>query len=757
MKIIIPFAVCALAWSAWCATSTAWETSGYSEFLKGRFSGLSLTAEGELIPGPAVRFTTVLNQPALWSLAAGRDGSVYAATGHRGKVIRVEPDGKASVVWSAEESEVFALCVDATGAIYAGASPHGGVYRIANGKATEVWHSPDKYIWALEAAPDGTLYAATGEAGRIYRIRSGGQADIYYQTGQGNVTALAWGKNGHLYAGSDPNGLLYDISGKNEGTVLLDSSLPEIRAIRLGSDGTLYVAAMGGSVSSRSGNAGSQTGEAGSTAVANSPTVITVTAEAKENGPGVPATTPGENRQVPGTMKGNPTQSKATAQPASAAEAPSTAVVDSGGVEKSAIYRIGSDHVVETLRSSREDNVYDLGLNSDGSLLFSTDVHGRIYRLYNDKTTLVAEPGDGEATRLLGAGSTLYAGLSSPGRIFAFDMGRTGAGYYQSEVHDANSVAHWGHLQWHGTDKGVTFQTRTGNSARPDSTWSTWSDPLRRSGEELIDSPVARFIQWRANWPTGATSHVELVDVPYLPQNTPPVVHSISAGSIVGTNAVKQYVPNPNASGNYSVTVTASGEASSNSAALNATQTASRLQTTQTQLSWQADDADGDRLMYSVYLRAEEEKEWHLIRNHFFDTSFNLDPDVLADGRYLFRIVASDTPSNAPAQARTGELVSAPLLVDNTPPTVTVGKPVRKGRVLDIEISAEDGTSPLRRCEYSLDAGLWQPIESVDGITDTQRERYHLRFDKLATGEHLLVFRVYDAGNNAGLAKVVLR
>lgn len=758
MKIRIPLAVCTLTFSAWGAawgaTSTAWEVSGYPNFLKGRFSGLSLTADGDLVPGPAARFAATLNQPALWSLAAGLDGSVYAATGHRGKVFRIAPGGKATTLWSAEESEVFALCVDAKGVLYAGTSPNGGVYRIdANGKATEVWRSPAKYIWALQAAPDGTIYAATGQAGNVYRILPGGKAEVYFQTGQGNVTALALGANGHLYAGSDPNGLLYDIAGANRGTVVMDSSLPEIRAIRVGADGVLYAAAMGGAVSSRSGSSTTPSSAASSVAVANSPTVITVTAEAKENNPG----STGAPVQVEGAVKPSTEQPKTQAQTAASASTPSTAIFDTSGVEKSAIYRIGPDRTVETLRSSKEDNVYDLWLNRDGSLLFSTDVHGRIYRLQNDKTTLVTEPGDGEATRLVQAGSMLYAALSSPARVFAFDVSKTGAGSYESEVHDSTSVARWGHLQWHGAGAGVAFETRTGNSARPDSTWSGWSRPVHNAAGELISSPVARFIQWRATWPAGSTSRIDLVDVPYLPQNTAPVVHSISATSIAGTNAAKPTVPNPNLSGAYSITVTDTGEVPPASTGNNAAQAIARQQTTQTQITWQADDADGDKLMYSIYLRAEEEKEWHLVRDHVFDATLTLDPDVLGDGRYLFRVVASDASSNASPLAREGELVSAPVLIDSTPPTVTIGAPERRGPALDIDVSAADGTSPLRRCEYSLDAGLWQPIEATDGITDSPRERFHLHLDKLSAGEHLLVFRVYDAANNAGLAKMVLR
>ncbi len=140
-----------------------------------------------------------------------------------------------------------------------------------------------------------------------------------------------------------------------------------------------------------------------------------------------------------------------------------------------------------------------------------------------------------------------------------------------------------------------------------------------------------------------------------------------------------------------------------------------------------------------------------------FENTLLLDPDVFADGRYFFRVVASDAPSNPAEYAQETDFVSTPVLIDNTPPVVTIGTPQRSGASLDIDLDANDKTSPLRLCEYSLDAGLWQPVEAVDGITDSPHERFHLHLDRLRPGEHLLAFRVYDSANNAGLAKVILR
>lgn len=752
------FPVVAAIASAWyaisisvsAATSTVWEVTGFSDFLKGRLSGLSLTADGTLEPGPTIRWQANLDQPALWSLASAPDGSVYAATGHAGKVFRIANNGTVSTVWTAEQPEVFAIAVTAKGVLYAGSSPNGALYQIQNGKAEEIWRSPAKYIWAIRPASDGALYIATGEPGRVYRIVPGTSAELYYDTGQSNVTALTIGSNGYVYAGTDPNGLLYEITSARQGTVLLDSSLPEIRSIAIDANGYVYAAAMGGAISTRSSPSATPGSASTGAVVATTPTVITVT-ESKATG--IPS-----DEDQSGT-KQTPAQPQPAGSSMSTGTASNTSIAEVSGVQKSAIYRISPNRTVETLRSSKEDNVYDIQLNGD-VLLFSTDDRGRIYRFENGKTTLLAEPGTGETTRLLVFGGAWYAGTSNPGRLLASGGAATGASSYESQVHDSSSVARWGHLRWHeasASGAGVVFRTRTGNAVRPDATWSDWSPPITDRSSALIQSPPARFIQWRAEWPSGSTAQIRDVAVPYLPQNGPPVIHSITVSSVISANASKTSSGAATSTTAYSVTVTDTGEAPAVASTTSETQTVTRLQTTQTQISWQADDPDNDKLVYSVYFRAEDEKDWQLVRSRMFENTLLLDPDVFADGRYYFRVVASDAPSNAPEYARETEMVSPPVLIDNTPPVVTLGEPHRDGPNLDIDIDAADKTSPLRLCEYSLDAGFWQPIEAVDGITDSPRERFHLHLDKLRPGEHLLVFRVYDSANNAGLARVVLK
>jgi hypothetical protein len=74
-----------------------------------------------------------------------------------------------------------------------------------------------------------------------------------------------------------------------------------------------------------------------------------------------------------------------------------------------------------------------------------------------------------------------------------------------------------------------------------------------------------------------------------------------------------------------------------------------------------------------------------------------------------------------------------------------------------LEFEAADAASPLRRAEYSVDAGPWTPVDPVDGVLDSPRERFSFRVENLAPGEHVVVMRASDAASNTGLGKVVVR
>jgi hypothetical protein len=107
-------------------------------------------------------------------------------------------------------------------------------------------------------------------------------------------------------------------------------------------------------------------------------------------------------------------------------------------------------------------------------------------------------------------------------------------------------------------------------------------------------------------------------------------------------------------------------------------------------------------------------------------------------------VLASDREVNPPSTAREADLTSAPVMIDNTPPVVAIGPVKRNGATAEIEFDARDATGRV-------------PLEAADGVIDSQQEKFVLSLDKLTPGERLVVIRVLDIANNAGLAKVVLR
>src|ERR1041385_3085004 len=148
---------------AWASGTTAWELTTYQDFIRGRFDGVSLSRDGQLSLAPKIETLFSSDQPVIWSVAQAQDGTLYVATGHRGRVYKIDRAGKSSLLWTAEQPEVFALAIDSKGVLYAGTSPDGKVYRIENGKATEYFALKAKYIWSLAAAADGALYVGTGD------------------------------------------------------------------------------------------------------------------------------------------------------------------------------------------------------------------------------------------------------------------------------------------------------------------------------------------------------------------------------------------------------------------------------------------------------------------------------------------------------------------------------------------------------------------------------------------------------------------
>ncbi len=721
-----------LSATAFAGGSAVWESQTYEDFLNGRFEGVALTRDGRLTLAPSIETLADTGDAGIWSVAAAPDGSVYFAGGHRGRLWRYRKGSKPELLWQAPQPEIFALATDNRGRLYAATSPNGRIFLLENGKASEYFDPKTTYIWSLAIAADGVLYAGTGGEGRVFRITRAGEGEVFYETGQTNVTALGFDPRGRLLAGTEPNGILYRIEAKGKAFALYDANLQEIRAIVNGPRGETYVAALGGSQAQKQSQTAVASG-ASTAPVGVVTTSITVTAEADAR-----AQSGIEVKPKADAPKPTATAAPETQTPVVPAQVP--------GVERAAIYRIEPDGLIETVWSSKEENILDLALQG-GDITFSTDRNGRIYRISRQlNSALVLETREGETTRLLEAGGETLAATSNSGKLLR--LGEPAKqGRYISPVHDAGNAARWGRIEWRG-EGALIFRTRSGNSARPDSTWSEWSEPITGLARNQIPSPPARYVQWLADLPPNAA--VDAVSISYQAPNGKPQIRSVQVMPQWTPLPAKLAASAPSTS-SYSVTVTDTGEAAPATSGGTPSQIVPRSGTPQVLINWQADDPDGDRLLYRLEYRSVTESRWIELRKEIAENSVLEDAERFADGRYLFRVTASDSPSNQPDQVKHAELLSAPVLIDLTPPQVIARA---EGRTALIE--AADSASPIRRAEASVDGGPWQPLAATDGVIDGKQESFS--FKAPATqGEISVVFRIIDAAGNAGLTRLVLR
>src|SRR3954453_21916058 len=153
-----------------------WHHDAPSHYEKAQLKQAVVSSEGALRLSRQLKPLAGLDATHVWDVVEDKDGNLFVATGDEGKIFKVTPDGKITVVYAGEESQILCLALAADGSIYAGTGPTGRVVRIdAKGTAKVIYSSPESYVWSLAVEPRGqTIYAGTGPKGRIYQLAPDG-------------------------------------------------------------------------------------------------------------------------------------------------------------------------------------------------------------------------------------------------------------------------------------------------------------------------------------------------------------------------------------------------------------------------------------------------------------------------------------------------------------------------------------------------------------------------------------------------------
>jgi hypothetical protein len=800
LALLIGLTVCASAIfipPVMAVSTSHWTHGNESDFKAGTLHNVVVTNLGDVKLSRAIQ-TIEEQDPDVTSvnaLAQAPDGTVYAGTGPKGKLLAIKSDKVTTVTTLDATVDILSLAFDGNGALLIGTGGEAGrIYRVdhAGDKPKQIFAADGvQYIWALQQTPDGNLYAATGPNGQVFEIKADGTNSEIYKNDENNITSMVSDGKDLLYLGTDPNALVIRLNRKSkESFILYNAAESDISALVLDKDGNLYAATgEAGQKSPPSQENGDKSKNGRPEQDLGNTPIPAVPAPAPPAPPVMPNPNPGEPKPIPkqigfapasdlplmldilpakpaddpNTPGGAGTPNGAPDAPAGPDGAPGSGPpggvmpADNGDAAQgngNAIYKIDKDgFVTEVFRD--QVVIYSM-VEQNGVLLVGTGSDGNIYQVNPaaEETVVLAKVDAKQVTCLLPLqDGRVLTGLANTGGISAMTSGYATDGTYISPVLDATQVSRFGKIQLHGQlpdGTSLKVSTRSGNVKDSNSPgWSKWSDDADATEFMPIAAPSARFLQYRLTFATQKASEsavVDHVDVAYQIPNMAPVIKAIKV------------VENPggdNGSGNgpggpQQPQIQTHGPDSGGGGP--------KPEKGVMTIVWDAADPNNDNLLYSLYFRTEPRGPWILMKDKLKETNYDWDTKTVADGRYQVKVVASDAPSNPPGTEKTASRVSEYLVVDNTPPTIGDLDAKVTASSAKIDLRAQDATSIVAGVEYTVDSSDdWQLVLPSNKIYDSPDETVSFTIDKLTPGQHQVTVRATDSHGNQALKTVVVK
>ncbi len=658
---LLVLAACGFAAPGDAVETRTW-SAGPGELLRGEADGIAVSMRGRLSLAPRIqRLDDALDDAAAletWSVVAGGAGEIFLGTGPDGVVFRADGNGRGKEFFRTGETMVTALLRRSNGELLAATSPGGRVYRIDPTGSGAVWaETGERYVWALAESAGGNVYAATGDRGRVLRLRSDGSVETHFDSDEPHVVSLLHDRDGNLIAGGGGIGRVYAIDPDGNGMVLYDDELDEARAIvREGDNWTV--------------------------ALVGAPPPLVEQPRLRlslPDGVNVERDVPLEERTGP-TLRGF----------IEGLEADSRAELALQG----RLVRIDEAGRASTLWQSAEESPFSLATDTTGRVVMGTGEPARLYRVETDgDVALLSTLEEAQLTSLVRADRTLFAGTSNPAALWRVEAIDAEQGAYLSPAHDAGTLARWGSISWTPRSRLARTEvyTRTGNSPRPDATWSAWSPAQVLADGSPVDNPDGRFAQFRVRFIGSQEREARLGEVTlrYETYNRAPVLETDSVATV------------------HAVSGTA-------------------------RLDWKARDPDGDPLQALLEYRAALTDEWKPASAGGTIPAANArspavqsgtvdwDTTGIPEGLYDVRLTVTDQAANDPAE---GLRASGPLrrvTVDRTPPSIEV-RSLQGGRV---EVVVSDEASRVGRLTLLQGDRPAARVRSVDGVCDSRRERF---------------------------------
>ncbi len=627
-------------------------------FEGGEIEGVSISSEGEVSAGYTLANTPIEDAASAWTHLVMDDGSVLLGTGSGGRI-----------------------------------------YKVKAGKVTIAAETGTMAVTSLVKAFDGTIIAATFPEGKLFKVTTfDGQKLAPWVTipDTESIWALAYdAKAKALYAATGPDGKLFRLTATGKPEVFFDAEDPHLVSVAVGPDGKVYTGSNGEALLFKI----TAPGRAEVLYDFDGDDVKDITFDSKGRVYATSNSYRGGYRGYPSYLGGG-------------------SVSVSGGSGE--LIRFEADGTAEPLFKDSSGHFTALALDDKDTPYVGLGADGKVYSVNDNHITRLEV--DTEERQVVGisiVGNNRFIVCSDP-VVFHDIKGKGGAdAVWTSKVLDAGLRAHYGKLEW-DVEGTLEFQTRTGNTKKPDNTWSPWSAAMVANGK--ITSPSARYLQIRARWSKDPNAVLHEVQASFVTDNARALVKNVTAGKKseeTGGSSVPR-----------------SGETPSDAS-------------TSVSISWSVENPDNDTLRYRLYYKRVGSDTWFsMLEPHVkhTSTSFTWDTEGLPEGKYFVRVDATDELSNPPGKVTKHSNTSRAIIVDNTPPAIS--NLVLNGNRL--QGTATDAVGPIVSLEFSLvGEKTWYPIFPKDNVFDDAEETFDVDVSQqVPSGPHLVVVRAYDMAGN---------
>ena len=214
----------------------------FAQLAQGDLKSMALTSDGYLIPSYARAQVGDTRNELVWDALREKSGSVLAATGHHGRLVRRIDAKTTKTLATLPEPELTALAPLPDGSVLVAAAPTGRIYRLsADDKLSTFTQLKARFIWRLVPDADGSVWAVTGTEGRLFHLRDeGGKAKVEEVAKFKSANLLdLWidrdgrlGQRGDIYVAGQNPGWLYRYSPSTRKIeVAFNSQAEEIRRL----------------------------------------------------------------------------------------------------------------------------------------------------------------------------------------------------------------------------------------------------------------------------------------------------------------------------------------------------------------------------------------------------------------------------------------------------------------------------------------------------------------------------------------------